>query len=157
MRVDQKVIPGKSIGMLELGMTQAEVEAYTAQSPFAIQCEYVADHAAFIEVSGSGEIEFDCIYAGMDLFRTPAEELIARLDALSPYRRDEDAELGFRYLFPELGMLLWRSRIMREEDREADWYKEMPPENQEDELRFRFFETAAVFTPAWLEQLYTIE
>ena len=81
---EQQVVPGKSIGTLKLGMTQAEIEACTRRSPFYYQYEFVADRAAFIEISESAESEFICSYAGMDLFRTPAEDLIARLDALSP-------------------------------------------------------------------------
>ncbi len=146
---EQKVRPGQSIGKLRLGMSREELADAEPDSPFYYQYEFAANKAVFIELSESAQIEFRCLYEGMNLFGTPADELIPRLDAISPYLRDEDAEFGFRYLFPRLGMLLWRSRVFREEDREAQWYREMPAENQEDEQRFRFFETAAVFAPEW--------
>ncbi|OWR29394.1 hypothetical protein CDO73_14440 [Saccharibacillus sp. O23] len=146
---EQKVLPGQSIGKSKLGMSREELAAAEPDSPFYYQYEFAGDKAVFIELSESAQVEFRCLYEDMDLFGTPADELVPRLDAISPYVRDEDAELGFRYLFPQLGMLLWRSRVFREEDREAEWYREMPPENQEDERRFRFFETVAVFSPEW--------
>lgn len=146
---EQKLLPGQSIGNLRLGMSREELIAADPDSRFYYQYEFTGDRAVFIELSESAQVEFRCLYEDMDLFGTPADELIPRLDAISPYLRDEDAEFGFRYLFPQLGMLLWRSRIFREEDRETDEYREMSPENQADEQRFLFFETVAVFSPEW--------
>ncbi|MFK4343787.1 hypothetical protein [Paenibacillus sp. RC253] len=41
-------------------------------------------------------------------------------------------------------MKFWRSSIFNEKDTLEDWFKEMPPENQEEKLRFQFFETVSI-------------
>ncbi|WP_239430704.1 hypothetical protein [Sporosarcina sp. ACRSL] len=84
---------------------------------------------------------FQCNFKGIDLLNLKASELIKAIDTIDPYIRDQEALRGFTYQFPDLGLTLWRGNVCTEEDLEADWFKELIPENQEDEKRFLFFET----------------
>lgn len=151
MRIEQQVIPGQSIGELKLGMTEEEIKRVTANSPLYYQFEFLNGKAVFIELSESvpNTIDLVCTYQGVDLFHTPAEKIITQLDETSSYYRERLAQMGFRYAFREIGLLLWRSRVLTEQNKQEDWFKEMSLENQQDEMRFQYFETVGVFTPEW--------
>lgn len=158
MMDDLIIEPKRGIGLLSLGMTVDEVEecinAYSNKYlkeyhihdyfRYAFRVDYSTDgKVSFIEILSDLKNEFNCLFNGIDVFNTKAEELVSSIDQISPYDRNH-RELGFTYAFPELGLSLWRSRIFKDEDRNQDWYKEMCPENQEDELRFQYFETVGV-------------
>jgi hypothetical protein len=40
---------------------------------------------------------------------------------------------------------LWRRNVLNDEDLEADWFKELKPSIQEDEMRNLYFETVTIF------------
>ena len=141
---------GYSVGLFKFGMTKEEVE----------QCNniYIEKHGIykdsfFFEYDEEGKVtsihllldelkkHFQCDYKGIDLFNLKASELVKAIDAIDPYIRDREALLGFTYQFPNLGLTLWRGNVCTEEDLEADWFKELIPEIQEDNKRFLFFET----------------
>ncbi|MNC29756.1 hypothetical protein D3C75_780190 [compost metagenome] len=136
--------PGVSIGPLFLGMTQSELERAGADFPVYYRAEY--DHAgfaAFIEIANPWEHGY-CIYASEDLFRTPAAELTARLDLTIPYERSH-ADNNTLYTVPELGFTLWRSGTLTEADLLTEEYLALPADIYEDEKRYLFFESLAVF------------
>ena len=85
--------------------------------------------------------QFQCIFHGFDLFNLRASQLIDAFDAISPYIRDRESSAGYTYQFPGFPMTFWRGNVCTEQDLESDWFKELIPENQEDEKRFLFFET----------------
>ncbi|MEK5445906.1 sedoheptulokinase [Paenibacillus sp. FSL R7-0331] len=136
--------PGVSIGPLFLGMTQSELERAGADFPVYFRAEY--DHAgfaAFIEIANPWEHGY-CIYASEDLFRTPAAELTARLDLTIPYERSH-TDNNTLYTVPELGFTLWRSGTLTEADLLTEEYLALPADIYEDEKRYLFFESLAVF------------
>jgi len=157
--------PRKGIGHIQLGMTQAEVEErlqnYTDQYEIPYEknpkCYHVegAIRSCFkIEYDAAGKVTFiqiaselknvlQCVFLDFDVFRTKAEDLVAKIDKLSPYDRDH-WELGFTYDFPSLGLSFWRPVILNENDLEAEWFKEMDPEIQKDEMKNLYFECVSV-------------
>ncbi|MDP4099143.1 hypothetical protein OIN60_20700 [Paenibacillus sp. P96] len=137
------IIPGKSIGKVELGMNRADAERLSDDVWY--KNEYDEDGLVnYIQIGYGTKDEYNCQYNGIDLFNTKADDLVALLDKISPYDRSH-SELGYTYAFPELGLTLWRSSIFTEEMRNEEWFKEMSKENQEDEMKYLYFESIAVF------------
>lgn len=147
---DLMIKEGHSTGLFKFGTTMEEVERCKS---IYIEKYGIYKDSFFFEYDEEGKVisihlhigdlkkHFQCNIKGIDLFNLKASKLILALDAISPYNRSQDAALGFTYQFPDLGLELWRGRVCTEEDLEADWFKELIPENQEDEKRFLFFET----------------
>jgi len=71
----------------------------------SLHVEFTDDTVSFIEV-GSGE-EHEYLLAGMDVFDTPADALVAALETLDT----NDAALGGKgsYCFPKLIVALWEA------------------------------------------------
>jgi len=141
---------GQSIGLFKLEMTMEEVEQCNKlyiekyglyQNSFSFEYDEEGKVISIHLHIGDLKQHFQCNFKGIDLFNLKASEVVKSLDAITPYNRSQDAALGFTYQFPDLGLELWRGRVCTEEDLEADWFKELIPENQEDEKRFLFFET----------------
>ncbi|WP_426334023.1 hypothetical protein ACN9MH_03485 [Paenibacillus silvae] len=142
------VEPGQSIGDIRLGMTQKEVEQ-TDTFTFDPKVEYDAQgKAQFIEFYESDE--FKCILGELDLLGTEADTLIPQLDKIAPYDR-EDPELGCSYQFDEIGLILWRPVPMTRADMQEPWFQEMPPENQQDEMKHLCFSTVAVYAKGYYD------
>jgi len=151
--------PGIGIGDIKLGMSKYEfeecIEAYTvkyqnkAHDPdyfnYVFRVEYdTSGKIIFIEIpSGMITTEFNCVFSGINVFNIKAEELVETIDRIAEYDRDQ-SELGYTYFFPELGLSLWRSRVFKAGDEEEEWFKELCAENQEDELRFLYFESVSI-------------
>ncbi|WP_145415353.1 hypothetical protein [Paenibacillus xylanexedens] len=142
------VEPGQSIGDIRLGMTQSEVEQ-TEAFTLDPKVEYDAQGKAhFIEFYESDE--YKCMLGELDLLGTEADILIPQLDAIAPYDR-EDPELGCSFQFDQIGLILWRPVPMTREDMQEPWFLEMPPENQQDEMKHLCFSTAAVYAKGYYE------
>lgn len=141
---------GHSVGLFRFGMMKDEVERC---NKLYIEKHGIYKNSFVFEYDEEGKVisihllieelkkHFQCNFKEIDLFNLKASELIYALEAISPYNRSQDASLGFMYQFPDLGFTLWRGNVCTEEDLEAEWFKELIPENQEDEKRFLFFET----------------
>lgn len=157
--------PGHSIGSIQLGMNKLAVEKviqdYAAryhcvnhmdnyfESAFRIEYD-LEEKVKFIEIPWTLKEVFTCTCRDIDVFNTKAAELVKKLDKISPYDRKHQ-ELGYTYVFPQWGLSLWRSRKFEEDDMQTDWFKKLSPENQEDELRFMYFESVSI----WSESYYT--
>ena len=64
--------------------------------------------AEYIELSSKSG--FDVVYRGVDVFATPADQVVAHVSrdaAFDPANR----ELGYSYMFPDLDLSLWRPDI----------------------------------------------
>lgn len=106
--------------------------------------EYDAqDNVNFIEIDSIGASDFRCYLNGLDVFYTKVDELVKNLDEISKYDRNR-WDLGFTYYFPESGLYLWRPVIRNEADLQQEWFKELDPDIQEDEMRNLYFRTVAV-------------
>ncbi|MFB5267816.1 hypothetical protein ACE41H_13630 [Paenibacillus enshidis] len=76
---------------------------------------------------------------GFNVFKTKAIELVDSIDKDFPYDRT-DREDGYIYYFPQLGLSLWRSGIFTDEMKDETWFKELSKENQEDEMKYEYFQ-----------------
>jgi hypothetical protein len=115
------VEPSVGIGPVRLDMTQADVLAAmgTPEHRFPNWSKvgerwswHRSCFQVFFGASGqAGEIMLcfggpvEAVFAGIDLFRTPAEEVVARLSLLEEGRPAED---GCSYEFPGLHLAFWR-------------------------------------------------
>ncbi|MCQ4088398.1 hypothetical protein [Saccharibacillus sp. JS10] len=155
---DQLIIePGIGIGKVKLGMTQSEIEEavqyykknYEAGTNYfdffehSFKVEYDANgKAEFIEIVAEFEDFFECTCYGLHVFKTKADQLISALNEISKYSQDVSDE--YQYIFGDIGLNLWRPSVFTEETRQEDWFQEMSQENQELEMRYFYFQTAAV-------------
>jgi hypothetical protein len=147
---------GHSIDVIKLGMTKEDVERYVQLSKNDsieghfyedVQCEYDADgKVSHIHISNSLKDYYYCLFRGIDVFNTKAGKLVEILDKISPFDRNDDASLGYSYTFPQLGLSLWRGNVLNDEDLEADWFKELKPSIQEDEMKNLYFETVSIYS-----------
>jgi len=146
MRVD--VVPLVGIGPVRLGMTRDQVRAAVDMPPFsfrkgaevdafynnALQVFYAADcpTVEFVEVSLGPELEpwLD----DLDLSRVPVDEVVASVSKAATVD-DRDPEQGLSYVFPALGLSLWRRTL---------------PESPAD-LEGRYFDTVSVGTAGYFD------
>ncbi|WP_253721269.1 hypothetical protein [Brevibacillus brevis] len=148
---------GCSVGAIKLGMREEEVQQYIQSykekclNPRIsfhrnFRCEYDSEgRLIYIEVVNDLKRHFNCLFRDIDVFNTRASQLVKMIDILSPYDRNS-AHGGFVYKFPELGLSFWRGNVLSEEDMEKDWFKEMDPEIQEDEMKNLYFETVSIYS-----------
>ncbi len=122
---DYEVVPHVGVGPVRLGMTREQVRRAMPgpcepfrKGPFAkhetdgfhgsgFQVFYGGDEptAEYIQLcTGQG---LRAIYAGVSVFETPADTVVARISRLAPYD-PSDRELGYSYIFPSLELSLWR-------------------------------------------------
>lgn len=140
----------ESVGFVKFGMSMAEAEnciniyKNNCNSMIApVICEYDDDgkvNSIHLLIEAIKE-DFHCTFKGIDVLNTKASKLIEHFDHLSPYIRNLDTSIGYTYEFPTLGLSFWRGNVCTEEDLEADWFKELIPEIQEDNKKFLYFET----------------
>ena len=133
-----EVVPHEGIGPLKLGMSPEEIVRtleqlhtdWSYQERFIISKDIDADgcyvlqyqdDASFFMVSYRDDkaVEISVNYllreqavitfSDLDVFKTPAEELVKALKKFGSCTCDwEDEQLGTDYVFPELGIRLWR-------------------------------------------------
>lgn len=111
--------PLVGVGPIRFGMTRAEVHAALGM-PERIddrrECflgGFMVDFdasglAEFIEMAESDK--FTVTFQDKNLHAVPAEELVKSLSAVAKIKED-DVELGYSYIFPELQISLWRGTI----------------------------------------------
>lgn len=141
---------GYSVGLFKFGMKEEEAERVNKTYIKKYNCYDYTFHFEYDEEGGVQYIHlivndlknnFHCNFKGIDVINTKAEKLIEHFDAISPYIRNSDSKFGFMYVFPKLGITFWRGNVCTEDDLEADWFKELHPEIQEDTKKYMYFET----------------
>ncbi|GKU77079.1 hypothetical protein [Paenibacillus sp. L3-i20] len=150
------ITPNVGVGPIKIGMCKSEVDAIVKlnskerrtdrmHSPSLFNCVFAhfeydsEDRLSFIALENNyTEDGIVCLYNGIDVFRTKADELVAKLDKLSPYDRN-NPELGYSYIFNELNICLWRPSVITEEDLHSERFLEMSLENQQYEKRYLYF------------------
>jgi hypothetical protein len=147
---------GHSVGDIKLGMSKEEVqqclrsyEAKCNKPPGSFSKYFRAEYDSagkleFIEIASVSSRYFNCLFHGIDVFKTRASTLVAKIDEISPYVRDADASRGFAYTFPKLGLSLWRGHVLNDDDLEEEWFKQLDPNIQEDERRNLYFESVGI-------------
>lgn len=139
------VEPGKSIGKLTIGMDKSTTEKIVHEDDqLCFWLDFDIDNKVERILFASNIRDVIRVkYMDIDLFNTKAKDLIETLDQISPYDRTDDD--GYSYDFPEIGLTFRRSVKRTEEDLQEDWFKEMSIENQEDDMRYLYFEAVGVF------------
>jgi hypothetical protein len=140
------ITPGIGVGPVRLGMTRAEVhralgapdarfgEREGFLSGFMVNYDST-ERVEFIELANSPR--FSAFFEGVCLHHIPAAHavaLVSRFDTFDPTVRD----LGYSYIFLNLQMSLWRSRIVNESE-------EVDPED----ARGYCFEAVGVAVPGY--------
>ncbi|MED1782582.1 hypothetical protein P4V43_12240 [Brevibacillus fortis] len=155
------VEPRKGIGQITLGMTRDEVRKYAEVNDLRlfnprkdssavqwvgdIKVEYDSDDRVnFIELSSyKGNDDFTCLLMGIDVFETKAENLAEQIDKVSPYDRDH-WELGYMYIYHELGLAFWRPVVFKDEYMQEEWFLAHDKKEQESYLKDQYFSTVTI-------------
>jgi hypothetical protein len=164
------ITPNVGIGPFKLGMSELEVqETFKRYANFRgtdnpnnpsyleqlfTNFEYDSNNKViFIEISNPYD-DFDivCLFDGIDVFRTKADELVKEIDKKTKYARDDEAQMGFSYIFKEIQLSLWRPSVMTDDILNSpEFLLEFSPENQELEKRHFYFTTVAIAAPGYYE------
>ncbi|MBO2944900.1 hypothetical protein JJQ72_13055 [Paenibacillus sp. F411] len=144
------IIPGKAIGKVNLGMDKSETETLIENSPIFYNIEYDDyEKVSFIEVANGAKDFYQCLIPDLNLevFETKASDIVEMLTKNNVYDEDEESLAGLSYRFSDLGIAFWRPYNLKEEDTLEQWFKEMTPENQHEEMKNFYFESISVFNP----------
>lgn len=77
------------------------------------------------------------------MFNTRAKQIVQNLNFISKHEKETNGDT--QYIYANIGLSLWRSSVFTEETMREDWFKEMCKENQEEEMRYFYFQTVAVY------------
>lgn len=165
------ITPHVGIGPFRLGMCREEVEQ-TFQNlnhrrpdngnPSYIEMLFMREHfeydaddrVKFIQLINphySGHFCIPCLFRGVDVFTTKAEDLIHTLKKEYPMVGDVDPRTGFSFVIPDLELSFWREGIINDEIMKDPEFLEMSEENQELEKRYFFFTTVAIGAPGYYD------
>jgi hypothetical protein len=129
-----EVEPLEGVGEIKLGMTRQEVldlmKSVPETSGSRMQVEsYLGgglqvfygkdDQVEFIELLRSTGISAKT--KGIDVFGEPAKVVLSQIAEFSEYNQD-DPEVGYSYVFPDLELSLWRPNIPENEEEEDGKY-----------------------------------
>jgi hypothetical protein len=110
--MEMEVIPHVGIGPVHLGMSREVAEPLAPKgSPFHVAFRGKAKVVAFVQLSSRG----CATYKGIDLFETPADEVIAEIARLENLDTTIYCAGRHQHYFPHLNMILWRSTVSKEE------------------------------------------
>ncbi len=120
------IIPLKSAGDVKLGLTKGEIlskighptdslperDCYQYDTIFFSISYDQTESVEYIEYSAPTDTTTKVQIKGIDIFGTPAEDLIHQITTQTGCEYDkEDVEIPYSYLFPDLELSLWRSVV----------------------------------------------
>ncbi len=129
-----EVEPLEGIGVIKLKMTRQEVHSLMGEAPETsgsrkqvesyhnggFQVFYGKDEKVeFIELLRDSGIAAST--RGINVFDTPAHQVLSEIAGFSEYNQD-DPEVGYSYVFPDLELSLWRPNIPENEEEEDGKY-----------------------------------
>ena len=144
---------------------------YADPRPYAAYyqyCVYFSEADKAVEITlypALPEDDTEISLHSVPLFRHKAEAVIAELEKHAACIWDgQDKDLGTQYDFGALAFSLWRSSAFHQKlFADAAYmreFREMLPENREEELNYQYFQTASLYTrelytaqQAWIESL----
>lgn len=149
--------PGRSIGTVKLGMTRDEVNwciqkyirEYNDEEQRHFESYIIPEYdenekLIALQVVRDLKKYANFICYEIDVFNTKAEDLIEMMDKITPYLRTSEPDLGSIFDFTEVGLSFYRSNVFTEKEMEEDWFKLKSPEEQEDDMKYLYFETVMV-------------
>lgn len=126
--MDYEVSPHVGVGPIRLGMSRSlvrslmpgprksfrrassnphETDAFHGQG---FQVFYGGAEPVVEYIELSRDSGFRALYGGMDIFETPADEVVALISSNAPFDPN-DEEIGYSYIFPILDLSLWRPTV----------------------------------------------
>jgi len=100
-----------------------------------------------VEISINHELRdhLPIILLGIDVFKTPAEEIVTALKRISSCTHDlEDEQLSTNYEFPDLGLRLWREEAFHTKLLNDEEYMNEMKLVIEEMFRYQYFELIAI-------------
>lgn len=112
---------------------------------FFFMVQYRDNHAVEIAVDYELRNHLPILLYNIDVFNTPAMEIMERLKKLSPFTHDlEDEQLSTNYEFPQLGLRLWREHAFHPKLlNDVQYMKKMEPVI-DDMYRYQHFQLIAI-------------
>ncbi|MGF7035360.1 hypothetical protein J2T17_006368 [Paenibacillus mucilaginosus] len=168
------ITPHVGIGPFRLGMSREEIEQVfldlddwriddgIAANPSYIEKLFMREHfeydtngqVEFIQLINphySGHFSIPCLFQGLDVFRTKAEDLIHTLRKKHPMIGDFDPKTADTFAIQELELCFWREGIMNDDIMKDPGFLEMSEENQELEKRYFYFTTVSIGAPGYFD------
>ena len=141
-----RILPFEGLNTIKLGMTPDEIAAILGP-PVHSRGEDCLDYD---DINYTLSDRYRVMLHNVDLFGEKAEDVIRKLEALTPctYEGDADKDLANEYTFPAWKIRFWRERAYHPklmQDPEFIELISMHEENLEYELQFWHFESVVVY------------
>ena len=139
-------LPFEDLNTIKLGMTPDEIAAIL-EPPVHSRGEDCLDYD---DINYTLSDRYRVMLHDVDLFGEKAEDVIRKLEALTPctYEGDADKDLANEYIFPAWKIRFWRERAYHPklmQDPEFIELISMQEENLAYELQFWHFESVVVY------------
>lgn len=141
-----RILPFEDLNTIKLGMTPDEIAAIL-EPPVHSRGEDCLDYD---DINYTLSDRYRVMLHDVDLFGEKAEDVIRKLEALTPctYEGDADKDLANEYIFPAWKIRFWRERAYHPklmQDPEFIELISMHEENLAYELQFWHFESVVVY------------
>ena len=141
-----RILPFEGLNTIKLGMTPDEIAAILGP-PVHSRGEDCLDYD---DINYTLSDRYRVMLHDIDLFGEKAEDVIRKLEALTPctYEGDADKDLANEYIFPARKIRFWRERAYHPklmQDPEFIELISMHEENLGYELQFWHFESVVVY------------
>lgn len=141
-----RILPFEGLNTIKLGMTPDEIAAILGP-PVHSRGEDCLDYD---DINYTLSDRYRGMLHDVDLFGEKAEDVIRKLEALTPctYEGDADKDLANEYIFPAWKIRFWRERAYHPKLMHDPGFIElisMHEENLEYELQFWHFESVVVY------------
>lgn len=141
-----RILPFEDLNTIKLGMTPDEIAAIL-EPPVHSRGEDCLDYD---DINYTLSDRYRVMLHDVDLFGEKAEDVIRKLEALTPctYEGDADKDLANEYIFPAWKIRFWRERAYHPklmQDPEFIELISMQEENLAYELQFWHFESVVVY------------
>lgn len=158
--------PQVGIGNIQLGMTRERVHellgdkysmerrddiVYDFYSDSYMQICYENNNVNFIELYNN--CEFKVLLDNVEIFKTNADELILYLSKLDDFLNTNEAKTGYMFIYENLGVSLYRSRVCNKKIIEEQWFIQLSQEEKEDELKYLYFESVAIWSKGYYDSI----
>lgn len=141
-----RILPFEGLNTIKLGMTPDEIAAILGP-PVHSRGEDCLDYD---DINYTLSDRYRVMLHDVDLFGEKAEDVIRKLEALTPctYEGDADKDLANEYIFPAWKIRFWRERAYHPKLMQDPGFIElisMQEENLAYELQFWHFESVVVY------------
>lgn len=141
-----RILPFEGLNTIKLGMTPDEIAAILGP-PVHSRGEDCLDYD---DINYTLSDRYRVMLHDVDLFGEKAEDVIRKLEALTPctYEGDADKDLANEYIFPAWKIRFWRERAYHPKLMHDPGFIElisMQEENLAYELQFWHFESVVVY------------